>query len=79
MAPTAASDSRGAGGRSDTTTVARGRLARDLVREVRGDVRFDDAARGAYATDASVYRQVPIGVVPPATRMTWPPRWPCAG
>ena len=54
--------------RSDTTTVDRGRLARDLIREVRGDVRFDDAARGAYANDASLYRQVPIGVVAPRDR-----------
>ncbi|MDN5918535.1 MAG: FAD-binding oxidoreductase [Pseudonocardia sp.] len=51
--------------RSDASPVDRGRLARDLVREVRGDVRFDDAARGAYANDASLYRQVPIGVVAP--------------
>ncbi|MCB0961007.1 MAG: FAD-binding oxidoreductase, partial [Acidimicrobiales bacterium] len=32
-----------------------------------GEVRFDDQARGAYATDASNYRQVPIGVVVPAS------------
>jgi FAD/FMN-containing dehydrogenase/Fe-S oxidoreductase len=32
---------------------------------VRGAVRFDDAARALYATDASNYRQVPIAVVTP--------------
>ena len=32
---------------------------------VRGEVRFDDAARALYATDASNYRQVPIAVVTP--------------
>ena len=40
-------------------------LASDLEREVRGEVRFDDGARALYATDASNYRQVPIGVVVP--------------
>jgi FAD/FMN-containing dehydrogenase len=32
---------------------------------VRGEVRFDRGTLGAYATDASNYRQVPIGVVLP--------------
>ena len=32
---------------------------------MRGEVQFDDAARAIYATDASVYRQLPIGVVLP--------------
>ena len=32
---------------------------------VHGEVRFDPGARGAYASDASNYRQVPIGVVLP--------------
>src|SRR5437763_1903498 len=40
-------------------------LASALKREVRGEVRFDDGARALYATDASNYRQVPIGVVVP--------------
>jgi len=31
-------------------------------------VRFDDASRAIYATDASNYRQVPIGIVIPRTR-----------
>ena len=30
-----------------------------------GEVRFDDGSRALYATDASNYRQVPIGVVIP--------------
>jgi FAD/FMN-containing dehydrogenase/Fe-S oxidoreductase len=37
----------------------------DLQRHVEGEVRFDDGSRGLYATDASNYRQVPIGVVIP--------------
>jgi len=40
-------------------------LASELRREVRGEVRFDDSSRALYATDASNYRQVPIGVVMP--------------
>jgi FAD/FMN-containing dehydrogenase/Fe-S oxidoreductase len=40
-------------------------LAQRLKRELRGEVRFDDGSRALYATDASNYRQVPIGVVIP--------------
>jgi FAD/FMN-containing dehydrogenase/Fe-S oxidoreductase len=40
-------------------------LAAELRKVVRGEVRFDDGARALYATDASNYRQVPIGVVVP--------------
>jgi len=40
-------------------------LARDLADAVRGEVDFSDAARTLYATDASHYRQTPIGVVMP--------------
>ena len=40
-------------------------LASELRREIRGEVRFDDGSRALYATDASNYRQVPIGVVIP--------------
>jgi FAD/FMN-containing dehydrogenase/Fe-S oxidoreductase len=42
-------------------------LAADLHREIAGEVRFDDGSRALYATDASNYRQVPIGVVIPRT------------
>jgi FAD/FMN-containing dehydrogenase/Fe-S oxidoreductase len=40
-------------------------LASALADRVRGEVRFDDGSRALYATDASNYRQVPIGVVIP--------------
>ena len=40
---------------------------RDLRLRVDGEVRFDAGSRGAYSTDASNYRQVPIGVVVPRT------------
>jgi FAD/FMN-containing dehydrogenase/Fe-S oxidoreductase len=40
-------------------------LENHLKQVVRGEVRFDRGSRAAYATDASNYRQVPIGVVLP--------------
>jgi len=40
-------------------------LAEELRRRLRGEVRFDASSRALYATDASNYRQVPIGVVLP--------------
>jgi FAD/FMN-containing dehydrogenase/Fe-S oxidoreductase len=47
--------------------VDRRALAADLRDAVEGDVRFDTASRALYATDASNYRQPPIGVVIPRT------------
>src|SRR5271154_3946026 len=40
-------------------------LEAELRRRVRGEVRFDAASRALYATDASNYRHVPIGLVVP--------------
>jgi FAD/FMN-containing dehydrogenase len=40
-------------------------LAAKLRSKIRGEVRFDDGSRALYSTDASNYRQVPIGVVVP--------------
>src|SRR5258707_1497038 len=40
-------------------------LEAELKRKVRGEVRFDRGSRALYATDASNYRQVPIGLVIP--------------
>ena len=42
-------------------------LAKELKARVEGEVRFDDMSRALYSTDASNYRQVPIGVVIPKT------------
>jgi FAD/FMN-containing dehydrogenase/Fe-S oxidoreductase len=42
-------------------------LKRRLQQTVEGEVRFDAGAKGLYATDASNYRQIPIGVVIPKT------------
>ncbi len=40
-------------------------LATRLRREIAGDVLFDQASRGRYATDASIYQITPVGVVIP--------------
>ena len=40
-------------------------LERRLRRETRGEVLFDAAARGRYATDASIYQIMPAGVFVP--------------
>src|SRR4029077_11834833 len=36
-----------------------------LQRETRGSVLFDPASRGRYATDASIYQVMPLGVFVP--------------
>lgn len=40
-------------------------LEKELQQHIQGEVRFDEGSRALYATDASNYRQVPIGVVLP--------------
>jgi FAD/FMN-containing dehydrogenase/Fe-S oxidoreductase len=40
-------------------------LASELAACIRGEVRFDAASRALYATDASNYRHIPIGLVIP--------------
>jgi len=44
------------------------RLVHDLQGAVRGEVRFDEAHRWLYATDASIYEIPPLGVVMPRDR-----------
>jgi len=51
--------------RLQTLNIDAARLAEELRGTVRGEVRFDDGSRALYSTDASNYRQVPIGVVVP--------------
>ena len=43
------------------------RLAQRLGSETKGEVLFSPADRGRYATDASIYQVVPVGVFAPAT------------
>src|SRR5438067_2985670 len=56
--------SRSAGARGEVDVRA---LERKLRRRLSGEVRFDAGSRALYSTDASNYRQVPIGVVVPRT------------
>src|SRR5215207_9175187 len=44
-----------------------GLLARRLASQAQGDVLFSAADRGRYATDASIYQQMPVGVFVPRT------------
>ncbi|MDQ2663290.1 MAG: FAD-binding oxidoreductase [Candidatus Eremiobacteraeota bacterium] len=49
----------------DASPVDAAALAEALRAAVRGEVRFDAGSRAMYSTDASNYRQIPIGVVLP--------------
>jgi FAD/FMN-containing dehydrogenase/Fe-S oxidoreductase len=42
-------------------------LALRLSRHIKGEVLFDRASRGRYATDASIYQVEPVGVIVPET------------
>src|SRR5207302_8790291 len=44
-----------------------GDLAQRLARVVEGELLFDAASRGRYATDASIYQVEPLGVLVPRT------------
>src|SRR5438067_12874392 len=65
--PARAGDARFATGMGATQTLDVKSLGRDLAAAVEGEVRFDTASRALYATDASNFRQPPIGVVIPRT------------
>jgi hypothetical protein len=43
-------------------------LCDELAAVITGEVRFDNGTRALYSTDASNYRQVPIGVVIPRSK-----------
>lgn len=45
-----------------------GGLEAELRKNLEGEVRFDDGAKGLYAEDASNYRHIPIGLVIPRSR-----------
>ena len=51
--------------RAHETFPAAAELEQALRQKVRGEVRFDIASRALYATDASNYRHIPIGLVLP--------------
>ena len=50
-----------------------GALEADLRFSVEAEVRFDSTSRALYSTDASNYREVPIGVVIPRVRSSRTP------
>ncbi|SDR04371.1 FAD-binding and (Fe-S)-binding domain-containing protein [Actinopolyspora saharensis] len=60
-------DARFSAGMVGTDAVNVKGLEAQLRRHVLGEVRFDSGTRAMYASDASNYRQVPLGVVLPAT------------
>jgi FAD/FMN-containing dehydrogenase/Fe-S oxidoreductase len=60
-------DARFRGGMAATADIDLGHLKRRLEDTVQGEVRFDAGSKALYATDASNFRQVPIGVVIPRT------------
>lgn len=64
-AQTHASKSNVRGGQMSASTIDVRGLERDLHAAIRGEVRFDEGSRALYTSDASNYRQVPIGVVLP--------------
>ena len=60
-------DPRFNGGMAATAMIDVGGLRKRLEATITGEVRFDTQSKALYATDASNYRQVPIGVVVPKT------------
>ena len=42
-------------------------LERTLTQEVDAEIRFDEASRAIYSTDASIYQIKPVGVIIPRT------------
>ncbi len=43
-------------------------LEKELKKVIKGEVRFDNGSKALYSTDASNYRQIPIGVVIPRSK-----------
>ena len=50
-----------------TSNEVAGQLAANLAAQTRGEVLFSGADKGRYATDASIYQVVPVGVFVPRT------------
>ncbi|MEP1442900.1 MAG: FAD-linked oxidase C-terminal domain-containing protein [Hyphomicrobiales bacterium] len=48
-------------------TIARPAFENKLAKRIEGEILFDQFARGRYATDASFYQMMPVGVVVPKT------------
>src|ERR1051325_11736966 len=52
-------------GTTNQLTIDKGALEKELHSAVKGEVRFGGADRGMYASDASNYRMIPLGVILP--------------
>jgi FAD/FMN-containing dehydrogenase/Fe-S oxidoreductase len=65
MRLTPMASSRSVGSTAELARLNENLIAADLRKKLKGEVRFDEASKGAYSTDASNYRQIPIGVVIP--------------
>ncbi|MEU0303000.1 FAD-linked oxidase C-terminal domain-containing protein [Streptomyces sp. NPDC006175] len=65
MSPEPTGDVRGDGDAASHALPEAAAVEAALRARVRGEVRFDAGSRGAYSTDGSNYRQVPLGVVIP--------------
>lgn len=52
-------------GTASTLTIDIASLEKSLRQKIKGEVRFADSDRGLYASDASNYRMIPLGVVLP--------------
>ena len=50
-----------------TSNEVAGQLAKNLVAQTQGEVLFSSADKGRYATDASIYQVIPVGVFVPRT------------
>ena len=50
-----------------STMLENSAFAMRLARNIKGEVLFDPASRGRYATDASIYQMDPVGVIVPET------------
>ena len=56
---------------SRVTDEVAGQLARQLRQHTQGDVRFEAADRGRYATDASIYQCLPLAVLAASNWRAW--------
>ena len=52
-------------GTTQRLSIDRKNLKKELDQQIKGEVRFAEADRGLYASDASNYRMVPLGVILP--------------
>ena len=52
-------------GTTTSISIDRKNLEKELLHEIKGEVRFAESDCGLYASDASNYRMIPLGVILP--------------